>query len=99
VTICSDTPAQVKRGRKKHGAKAVMLADPDLTVTERYGLRQERMIAPKPGVIAALPIPATFLVDAAGIVRWIDRSSDYQVRSSPDRVLAAIEANLPAPAA
>jgi len=75
VTICSDTPAQVKRGRKKHGAKAVMLADPDLTVTERYGLRQERMIAPKPGVSAALPIPATFLVDAAGIVRWSLSSS------------------------
>lgn len=98
MAICSDTPAQVKSGRKKHGAQAVMLSDADLAVTERYGLRQERMIAPKPGVITALPIPATILVDAEGIVRWVDRASDYQVRSSPDRVLAAIEANLPAPA-
>ena len=38
-------------------------------------------------------IPTTFLVDAQGILRWIDQATDYQVRSNPARVLAAIEAN------
>ena len=43
-----------------------------------------------PKGIKAMPIPTTFLVDAKGIVRWIDQASDYQVRSDPDRVLGAV---------
>jgi peroxiredoxin len=65
-----------------------MLADPELVVTTAYGLRNEKNISPKG--IAALPIPTTFLVDAQGIVRWVDQSEDYQIRSQPDRVMAAI---------
>jgi len=41
-----------------------------------------------------LPIPVTFLVDAEGIVRWIDQAEDYQIRSHPERVLGAIRENL-----
>jgi peroxiredoxin len=95
VTLCADTPKQVKSGRRKHGLSAVMLSDANLAVTDLYNLRHERAIAPKPGVIASLPIPTTILVDATGVVRWIDQASDYQVRSSPDRVFAAIDANIP----
>ena len=69
-----------------------MLADPELEVTSRYNLRNERNLSPQG--IAALPIPTTFLVDAEGIVRWIDQSEDYQVRSHPERVLGAIEQSL-----
>jgi peroxiredoxin len=94
VAISADTPEQIRKGRAKHGSQAVMLADPDLEVTTRYNLRNERNLAPKPGVITALPIPVTFLVDAAGIVRWIDQAEDYQIRSHPERVLGAIRENL-----
>jgi len=96
VTICGDTPEQVKAGRRQHGAQAVMLSDADLRVTDLYNLRHERGFAPKPGVMVSLPIPTTILVDAEGIVRWIDQATDYQVRSHPDRVLAALDAHLPA---
>jgi peroxiredoxin len=99
VTICADTPQQVKRGRSLHGVKGVMLSDHELTVTDRFNLRHERTLAPKPGVIASLPIPTTILVDAEGTVRWIDQARDYQVRSHPERVLAAIDASLPGPRA
>jgi peroxiredoxin len=95
VTICADTPEQVARGRRKHGLEAVMLSDADLAVTDRFNLRHERGFAPKPGVIVSLPIPTTILVDASGVVRWIDQSADYQVRSHPDRVRAAVEASIP----
>lgn len=67
-----------------------MLADPDLAVTDRYGLRNPVNFAPKPGLFVPLPIPTTILVDAEGIVRWIDRTDDYQLRSDPERVLGAI---------
>jgi len=95
VTICADTPKQVKKGRKMHGVKGVMLSDADLVVTDLYNLRHERALAPKPGMITGLPIPTTILADADGIVRWIDQSGDYQVRSNPDRVLDAIVRNIP----
>ncbi len=35
-------------------------------------------------------IPTTILADREGIVRWIDQSDDYRVRSQPDRVLRAL---------
>ena len=92
VTICTDTPEEIRKQRKKHGAEAVMLSDPELEVTNRYNLRNERNVSPKG--IAPMPIPTTFLVDAQGIVRWIDQAEDYQVRSHPARVLQAIEEGL-----
>jgi hypothetical protein len=44
--------------------------------------------------LRGLPIPTTILVDAQGCVRWIDQSTDYQVRSDPERVRAALNAVL-----
>jgi peroxiredoxin len=89
VTLCVDSP-----GRGKHGLRAAMLSDEELAVTDRYGLRNPRNFAPGKGggapTVRALPIPTTILVDAQGIVRWIDQSTDYQVRSDPERVRAAL---------
>lgn len=94
VTVCSDTGEQIRQGRGKHKLRAVMLPDPDLAITDRYQLRNPKNFAPKPGVIIPLPIPTTILVDAAGIVRWIDQASDYMHRSDPERVLSAIRTTL-----
>jgi peroxiredoxin len=94
VAVSADTVEKTAQGMGKHGLRAVMLADPELAVIERYNLRKERNLALKSGVIVPLPIPTTFLVDRAGIVRWIDQTDDYQRRSDPERVLAAIRAAL-----
>jgi peroxiredoxin len=92
VTVCADTAEKIRRDRHKHGLRAVMIPDPDLAITDRYDLRNPRNFALKSGVIVPLPIPTTILVDAGGIVRWIDQSADYMRRSAPERVLAAIRA-------
>ncbi|MBW2231751.1 MAG: redoxin domain-containing protein [Deltaproteobacteria bacterium] len=92
VTISGDTPTQIAKGRSKHGARATMLSDPDLEVAARYNLINDRNL--KPGGLGPLHIPTTFLVDAQGIVRWIDQAEDYQIRSHPDRVLDAIRSGL-----
>lgn len=97
VTVCADDAEAIRAGRRKHGLRAVMLPDPELAITDRYGLRNPRNLAPKPGLVIPLPIPTTILVDAAGIVRWIDQAGDYMRRSEPERVRAAIEAALGAP--
>ena len=92
VALSADTPEQIRAGRTKHGARATLLADPELVVTKQYGLLNRKGLAP--GGLRALPIPTTLLVDAEGVVRWIDPASDYQVRSHPERVLEAIRSTL-----
>ena len=93
VTLCTDTPEQIRTGREKHGARAVMLSDRDLAVTRLYGVENT---APKVNVWnpEGLPIPTTILADSQGIVRWIDQTDDYMLRSAPDRVMKAIREGL-----
>jgi peroxiredoxin len=92
VTLSTDKPEELRKSRGKHGLQATMLSDRDLAITDRYNLRNSRGLRP-PGVVA-LPIPTTILADAEGIVRWIDQSDDYQIRSDPGRVLDAIQKGL-----
>jgi peroxiredoxin len=93
VTLCIDTPEKIRKGMGMHGAKAVMLSDRDLSVTRLYNLENT---ARKVNFWnrAGLPIPTTILADREGIVRWIDQSDDYRVRSQPDRVLRALREGL-----
>jgi peroxiredoxin len=77
ITLCPDTREQIRKGRGKHGTQAVMLSDADLHVTDLFDLRNEGNATPKGWT--AMPIPTTILVDAGGIVRWIDQATDYRV--------------------
>ncbi|HEY2772625.1 MAG TPA: peroxiredoxin family protein [Candidatus Binatia bacterium] len=97
VTVCADTADKIRSGRHRHGLGAIMLADPDLRVTDLFGLRNPRGFALKSGIIVPLPIPTTILVDARGIVRWIDQADDYMTRSEPSRVMEALGEALGAP--
>ena len=92
VALSAETPEQIRAGRAKHGARVTLLADPELVVTRQYGLLNRKGLSPSG--IRVLPIPTTLLVDAAGVVRWIDQATDYQVRSHPERVLAEIRRTL-----
>ena len=42
------------------------------------------------------PVPTSIMVDAQGLVRWIDQSENYQRRSDPDYVLAALREHIEA---
>ncbi|MDG2336205.1 MAG: hypothetical protein P8Q97_18540 [Myxococcota bacterium] len=46
------------------------------------------------GWLSGLPVPTTILADAAGVVRWIDQSENFQRRPEPGRVLCALEEHL-----
>jgi peroxiredoxin len=94
VTVCTDTPAQIRAGRGKHGLGATMLSDRDLALTDRFGLRNRGVHSGLPGGAPALPVPTSILVDAGGTVRWIDQSENYQRRSDPDHVRGALEKHL-----
>ena len=72
-----------------------MLSDLDLAVTDRFGLSNQGVHSGPPSPLGAkrLPVPTSLLVDRAGKVLWIDQSENYQRRSDPDRVLAALRAH------
>ena len=82
MTLCTDTPEKIRAGHRKHELQATMLSDRDLEVTDLYGLRNQGIYAGPPG-LPGLPVPTTLLVDADGVVRWIDQSENYQRRSDP----------------
>ena len=92
VTVCTDTPEKIRKGRAKHGLQAAMLADPDLAVIDLYGLRNQRIQTGPPG--RPQPVPTSILADADGVVRWMDQSENYQRRSAPGVVLEALRAHL-----
>ena len=89
VAVCTDTPEKIAEGWTKHGLQGTFLADPDLTVTDAFGLRNMN-IAVRPSGLPGLPVPTTLMLDAEGIVRWKDQSADYMQRSDPDYVRAAL---------
>ena len=89
IAICTDTPSQIRAGKHKHGLQAPMLSDANLSVTDKFGLRNVNPMVKPPGVLG-LPVPTTLFVDESGIVRWKDQSEDYQRRSDPEHVLAGL---------
>jgi hypothetical protein len=38
-----------------------------------------------------MAIPTTLLIDEEGIVRWIDQTDDYRLRSHNERILEVVE--------
>ena len=94
LTISTDTPQEIRSGRRKHGLQAVMLSDRELEVTDRFGLRNRGFHSGMPGGAKALPVPTSILADAEGTVLWMDQSENYQRRSDPETVLAALREHL-----
>ena len=88
ITISPDTVGETAAMRRRHGIAMRMLSDDSLAVTDLYNLRHEKAIAGGGrGLFRHLAIPATILIGADGLVKWLYRSTDYRVRSNPDDVL------------
>ena len=63
-----------------------ILSDPQLVAIDAYGLRHEHA-AGRP----AIAHPASFLIDANGIIRWRTITDNYRLRPQPETILAAID--------
>ncbi len=95
VTVSTDHPHEIREGRSAHGLQALMLSDPDLVVTDTFGLRNLGNHSAPPGDdTEALPVPTSLLVDRQGKVLWMDKSENYQRRSGPEVVRAALREHL-----
>ena len=92
LTVSTDHPEEIRKGRRVHGLQAIMLSDRTLEVTDAFGLRNQGVHSGNPrDEIEALPVPTTLLVDADGKVLWMEVVENYQRRSGPEVVLAALE--------
>jgi peroxiredoxin len=95
VTVSAEVPEEIREGRGAHGLQARMLADRDLAVTDAFGLRNQGFHSAPPGDgTEALPVPTSLLIDGEGKVLWMDQSENYQRRSGPEVVLAALRKHL-----
>ncbi len=94
VTVSTDTPEELRDGHDAHGLKARMLSDRDLVVTDAFGLRNQGSRSGPPFGAEALPVPTSLLIHGDGKVLWMDQSENYQRRSGPDSVLAALRTHL-----
>ena len=94
MTISTDLPEEIRDRRKNHGLQAIMLSDRDLAVTDAFGLRNQAIHSGPPRGAEALPVPASLLVDGEGRVLWVEYADNYQRRSGPDVVLAAMQKHL-----
>ena len=98
ITVSTDLPEEIAAERHLHGLQARMLSDRQLAVTDAFGLRNMAIHSGPPGDDPeALPVPATLLVDREGKVLWLDISEDYQRRSDPSVVLAAMRQHFDTP--
>lgn len=79
---------------RKHKLQATMLSDRQARLIDAFGIRNQGIHSGVPGQARVLPIPTTVLVDAQGIIRWVDQSENYQRRSDPDYVLGALREHL-----
>jgi len=104
VALSCDTAEEAAVHRERDGLELTLLADPELRVIRQYGVEHHKAIGFKTGgfSIGGIPltlkppsfrsmaIPTTLLIDEDGIIRWIDQTDDYRLRSANERVLAAV---------
>lgn len=90
VAVCSDTPQEIAEARDKHGLRGTFLADPDLEVTDLFGLRNLATRVHKSG-LPGVAVPTTLLVGANGEVLWRDQAENYLNRTGTERVRRAVE--------
>ena len=83
-----------------------VLSDPGNAVAREYGLvftlpEYVRPVYEKFGIDLPrdngddsfqLPVPATYVIDKQGVIRWAHVNLDYRTRAEPADVVAALEA-------
>ena len=88
VAVSADTPEMSRDWCRKAGYSYTFLSDPKAEVIRRYDLLHAGA-----GVNGQdIARPAEFLVDSAGVIRWVNLTEDFRVRARPEQILDAAKA-------
>lgn len=80
-----DTPEINREMLSKSGYSFTFLSDPQAEVIRRYDL-----VHAGAGINGQdIARPAEFLLDADGVVRWVNLTENYWVRARPEQVMEA----------
>jgi peroxiredoxin len=77
----------IVRSRTGREFNGILLSDADHAIIDRYGLLNEEWAANRDYV----PHPTTYLLDAAGRVRWKFTEKNFAVRPDNDMILAELK--------
>ncbi len=105
VLVSVDRPSESAKTQAAYEIPFPVLSDPELALHkayqvlnevddetlakyEKFGVDLEAQSGQKHHTIA---VPAVFLVDSTGVVRWAHADKDYKVRPSTEQLLAAID--------
>jgi len=85
VAISVDSPEVSQDLRQKAGYTFTFLSDPRAEAIRRYDL-----VHAGAGIDGQdIARPAEFIVDASGVVRWVNLTENYWVRARPEQILEA----------
>lgn len=106
IAVSPDQPEALQPTMDKNELNYRLLSDREMKAASAYGvafvvpedirIKYEEYgidLAAVPGNPAAkwLPVPAIFLIDADGVVRFVHTNPDYKIRLDPDEILDAAE--------
>jgi len=83
VGIAVDSPEDSAKLRQQAGYTFPILSDPKAEAIRKYDLLHAAAGIEGQDVAR----PAEFLIDSAGIVRWVNLTENYWVRARPEQVL------------
>ena len=107
IALSKDTPSEAAVQKSRDSLNFPLLSDPDLKVIRQYGLEHHKALGqtknPKKNIVgmpfglapisfSAMAIPTSLLIDEQGVIRWVDQTDDYRLRSSTARVMEAVKA-------
>lgn len=87
ITISVDTPEQSQKLREQRGYTFPILSDSERAIIRRYDLVHA---SGGPGG-SDIARPAEFLLDAEGVVRWMNLTESYRIRPKAEDILAVID--------
>jgi peroxiredoxin len=88
AAISVDSPEISRKLCGQAGFTYTFLSDPKAEVIRRYDLLHAGA-SPDNADIAR---PAEFLIDASGVVRWVNLTDDFRIRARPEQMLQVIDA-------
>jgi peroxiredoxin len=104
VALSKDSIKDAAHHKRRDKLSFTVLSDPKLEVLQQYGVEHHKAIEFSSisfsifGVPLALvpsikkmAIPTSLLIDEEGVIRWVDQTDDYRLRSNEERIMTAVK--------